>query len=298
MTVNILNLISTPVAVLNGTPLTTTIGLSGDDPLSTRHTSEVFRVLVSIYEPGGKFLTRREFDAVGPGERQLLDLSAIVRPEVGDRNTLVVVHRVPESLCSQGEDADRPLPAGANARAFHMYRGMVQYGLPGGGHGSVIYESPLRINDMRGSAVRSRSLMFSSKVLLSGQTETYVCLINYSTDPAFMTAARMTGHLLDAAGVEVCPLATTVGAFQVELVNVRETLARAAGIPAKLTNYSVVMHSPDAATIPLLLQVSMQSRSVSVEHTHAPQAYIQPSFATGVGDIRSHAIDGWLQASQ
>src|SRR5690606_38315735 len=120
---------------------------------------------------------RRELESMGPGERRLVDLSTLLRPIFGDENVLAVVHRVPASLCPEGQDpAACPLPPAHSD--YDLFRTMVEYAFPSGGRGGVIYETPPRFNDLRGRARQISTLVFSSKLAVGAHNDTVICLIN------------------------------------------------------------------------------------------------------------------------
>ena len=56
MQVNLLNLISTPIPVLNSLGLELSVGLSSEDPVVGRSPNETFLAYLTVYSPEGKRL--------------------------------------------------------------------------------------------------------------------------------------------------------------------------------------------------------------------------------------------------
>lgn len=98
MQVHLLNLISTPVPVLNSLGLELSVGLSSEDPVVGRRLSEPYRAYLSVYSPEGKWLNRCDLGEIPPNRRRLFPLSALTRELVPAGDHLVVVHRVPARL--------------------------------------------------------------------------------------------------------------------------------------------------------------------------------------------------------
>ena len=109
MQVHLLNLISTPVPVLNSLGLELSVGLSSEDPVVGRRPSEPYRAYLSVYSPEGKWLNRCDLSEIPPNRRRLFPLSALTRELVPAGDHLVVVHRVPARLVAQAGALDEPL---------------------------------------------------------------------------------------------------------------------------------------------------------------------------------------------
>ena len=75
MQVKLLNLISTPIPVLNSLGLELSVGLSSDDPVVGRHPAEAYLAYLSIYSPEGKWQERRNLGEIPPHRRRLIPLS-------------------------------------------------------------------------------------------------------------------------------------------------------------------------------------------------------------------------------
>lgn len=281
---SLLDLISTPVPVLGSMGLRTDVGLSGDDPLSERHTDERYEVQVSVFDPEGRFCERIDVGHVGPGDRRMIAVSDLVAPHVGDGDALAVVHRVPTSAATRALEPS----------AFHLYRSMVQLSRPGAGAGSVIYETPPGLNDRRRGRM-STALMFSSKVLVGGGADTSVCVLHHSIDPDYSRSARLRLRVHDDTGVSLATEEREIGPFRVEVIDVRSLLARAGHDTARARTCSVIGWSRDAALVFLFVQTSAGG-GVAVEHSHPPQTYLLPEDISRRFTIKDAAITAWDDA--
>lgn len=281
-----LDLISTPVPVLNRTGLVTSVGLSGDDPLAERHHSETFRVIISIHGTDGSLTARRELDPIGVHERQRIDLSAIAHEVVGDEDVLAFVHRVPISVCPIGSDPSAPLGGDASPDDYEMYRTMVQFAR-GGAHGGVIYETPPGLNDRRGRPGRGTALMFTSKILHGPSDRTLVCAINGSIDPAYTASVPLRMVVFDANGDAIATDEREIAAFTVSVLDMHEVVGdRSAG-----RNLSAVAWSSAGALIFLVIEDA--ENHVAVEHTHPPQAYLLADDPATRFRLKNEAIAAW-----
>jgi hypothetical protein len=287
-----LDLISTPVAVLNATALETRAGLSGDDPLCERMQGDRLRVFVSWFDPEGTFAERRELEPIGPGERRMLNLSAPARERFGDRNVLAIIHRVPSSICPPGRDPEKTEIGGAPGEDFDLLRVMVEYGFPGRGRGAVIYEKPPGINGARRKT--QSALILSSKIAVSQQQDTRMLLLNVSENFVYRDAVNVRARLFAADGRAVAAHEISVAPFSSALVSIRDWVVRA-GEPVReeIATYSVVAWSMEGALIPLFLQTHEAIGSVSVEHSNPPQVYLLPTSQAERFRIKNQAVAYW-----
>jgi hypothetical protein len=299
MKTSLLNLISTPIPVLNSLGLDLAVGLSSEDPIGGRRPSEAFEAFASIYGADGRLVERRHLGQIPPHRRRMFDLTAVTRPLVKDDH-LVVAHRIPARLLAGGRDPDAVVELDASDADFAMYRSLVQYSFPGGSHGSVIYETPPNFNVSRPGRAPASTLTFTSKITVSADVETALALIHYSTDPAYARAARYAYVLFGSDGDRVGAGAVTVAPFTVGLVRVRDalapgTLARCASADDGLAWLGYVGYSTDAALIPLILTIAPRRGSVSVEHTHPAQAYTLPAKPEDKHKVKARAVALWAE---
>lgn len=278
-----LDLITTPVGVLNGFGLETRVGLSGEDPLAVRRQGEGFRLLLSWYDPEGRAAGREELPPLAPGERRLLDLGTLARARFGAADVLAVVHRVPLGLCPEGDPAAMPAPD--DHGDFDLFRTMVEYGWPDGGRGGVIYEMPPRFN---AGPRPASTLVFSSKLAFGAATETVLCLLNYSLDPEWRRAVSLPLRIHDSAGALRTERTVTALPFRPTLIPLRDLVG-----PGTFATYSLVGWSRDGSVVPLFLQLNRQRRSIAVEHSHPPQSYLLTVDPAERFRIKERAVAQW-----
>lgn len=293
-----IDLITTPIAVLNGMGLTTKAGLSADDPLASRHTDESYRVIVTFYDPEGRLAQRREYDVLKPGERRLLDLGAEARSLCGSESCLSVVHRVPMSICPAGADPTAKSPEKFSHGDFAMYRCMAQYGLPNGGHGGVIYETPPGLNATGNRRWPSTTFTFTSKVAITDTLDTTLLMLHYSVSPDYKRHTKFRLRLFDSSGAALCEHEVPLKPFTAATVSIAGLLS--SDVKARLYAQgngigliTLVGWCTDAALLMLFVQTDKTSGSVSMEHAHPPQTYLLPSDQATRGRLKAAAIAQW-----
>jgi hypothetical protein len=289
-----LDLISTPVGVLNATALETRAGISGDDPLCERLIGERLRVFVSLFAPNGTFVERRELDPIAGGERRMINLSEIARPLFGNVNVLSVVHRIPYSVCPPGQDPAETILKTNPIEDYDLLRTMIEYGYPGRGRGGVIYETPPGINSTERRGKQS-ALILSSKVAISEQQNSTVLLINMSQDFAYRGHVTLRARLFAPDGQAVAAHEERLPPFSISILSIRDWLTRAGKAPTgnDISTYSVVAWSKEGALIPLFLQTHEAAGSVSIEHSNPPQVYLLPKSAGLRFKLKNEAVASW-----
>ncbi len=297
MQVQLLNLISTPIPVLNSLGLELSVGLSSDDPVVGRRPTEPYMAYLSLYSPEGKWLERRVLGEIPPNRRRLFALSALARQLVPAGDHLVVVHRVPTRLVKQARSLDEPLEM-EQEPDYSMWRSLIQYSYPEHGNGSVIYETPPRLNVRKAGAPPSTTLTFSSKMIFSSEVKTYVMPIHYSMDPGYSAVSRYYYAVFDRAGHPVLNRTVTMPAFTVQALDLgrelsEQTIRQATDPEDGLANFTFVAYSDDAALAPLILNVAPNLGGVSVEHTHPAQAFLMPFNDKDKNRIKGAAIAAW-----
>lgn len=297
MQVQLLNLISTPVPVLNSLGLELSVGLSSEDPAMGQSPSETYRAYLTVYSPKGEMLERSLLGEVPPRRRRQFSLSAITRKLVSSGDHLVVVHRVPARLAAQVQSIEDPLEMDSQPN-YPMWRSLIQYAYPGKGNGSVIYETPPRLNVRRPGAPPSTTLTFTSKIVFSSQVNTVVVPIHYSMDPGYSAICRYHYLLFDQEGHEVLSRTVTLPAFSVRALDLFRELPEA--LIRKVTDstdqlavFTFVAYSEDAALAPLILNLAPALGGVSVEHTHPAQSFLLPCDDKDKGRMKSAAISAW-----
>ena len=298
MRMTLLNLISTPAAVLNQLGLRLAIGLSSEDPMARRHASESYDIYVSVYAPDGTLARRLALGRLQPRRRRLLELSSLMEPCGFHDNHLVVAHRVPASLADRYGIVTEPVPL-SESPDYGFFRSYVQYAYPGSGgaHGSVIYEVPHRFNEPLPAMPPPLVLTFTTKIVLSPVVNTCVLLINYSTDPRYATTAdyRFAVHAGDGARVVVGRRA--VAPFTVSVIDLGQAIPPQAIVRARdpqdgLAHFCFYGICENAAVAVLVLNLAPTVGGVNVEHTHPTQGYLLMPSAEKQR-IKREAILGW-----
>ena len=295
--IHLLNLISTPIPVLNSLGLELSVGLSSDDPIAGRRPSEPYMAYLSLYSPEGKWLERRTLGEIPPSRRRLFGLSAITRQCVPTGDHLAVVHRVPTRMVNQVQSLDEPLEM-ERAPDYSMWRSLIQYSYPSRGNGSVIYETPPRLNVRKAGAPPSTTLTFSSKMVFSSEVKTYVVPIHYSMDPGYSSACRYHYLIFDPEGRQVLNRTVILPAFTVQALDLprelsAETIRQATDPKDGLATFTFVAYSNEAALAPLILNIAPNLGGVSVEHTHPAQAFLMPFDDKDKNRMKGAAIAAW-----
>jgi hypothetical protein len=296
---SLLNLISTPIPVLNSLDLDVAVGLSAEDPIAGRRPAEDYDAYLTIYHPDGILIDRVHLGDVPAERRRLFDVTALTRPRIEEGDHLAVAHRVPRRLMT-GKGPDEPIDLSREDADYAMYRSLVQYSYPGGSNGSVIYETPPGFNLPRPGRPPATTLTFTSKVVLSESVDTCIALMNYSMDPAYGVRARYRYAIFGPDGGQVADGATVVAPFGVTVISVNAVVPEAARTahrdPADgLAWLTYVGYCRDTAIIPLILTVSRERRTVSVEHTHPAQAYTIPAKPEDKHKVKSAALAAWAR---
>lgn len=299
MQVALLNLISTPAAVLPREGLELRVGLSSEDPMVGRHPSEPYTVYLSVYAPNGAFAKRLELGSLLPHRRQEFDISALVLPFGFEDNHLVVMHRVPASLAARYGALDEPVPL-PEETDYSFFRSYVQYAYPGGGgaHGGVIYEISHWFNEPVPGKRPPVVLTFTTKIVLSDDVETSIVLMNCSTDPRYTTTARYAYAVYAGDGSLVATGECPVSPFTPRVLHMREVIPAEAVAQVRdpddgLSHFCFYGICENATLAILVLNLSPAQRGVSVEHTHPTQGYLLSSTPADQQRIKREAIAGW-----
>jgi hypothetical protein len=297
MKISLLNLISTPVAVLNSLGVKVRVGLSSEDPMVVRRPSEEYQAYLTIYSPEGVLLARPRLGEIPPNRRKFFDVSAIARELVPNGDHLCVVHRVPSSLLARVSHVEEPLEVD-QPPDYAVYRSLVEYSYRGGGNGSVIYETPPALNVPRVGRPSSNTLSFTSKVVLSEVVNTYVVLIHYSMDPSYSKVCQYDFILFSISGEPVVSQRLSLGPFSVLVIDVAGVIPAGAFQQALdpsdgLATFTFLGFSEQASVPALIVNASQQLGAVSVEHIHPAQEYLLPRDANQRLTVKSNAMHQW-----
>ncbi|MQF94849.1 MAG: hypothetical protein FI731_04160 [SAR202 cluster bacterium] len=297
MQISLLDLITTPMAVLNSLGLRTRVGLSSDDPMARRHKGEAYQAYLSVYSPEGMLLERLHLGEIPPNRRRLFDVTDLSRKLVPGQDHLAVAHRIPNSLLSQVSGVEDSIELQA-APDFHIYRSMLEYSYSDGGNGSVIYETPPGLNGPPREGRKSNTLTFTCQIAISATVQTHIVLVHHSVNPSYSNIANFSFGLFSVDGERVATENVALGPFSVRAVDVasiipRETIQRDAHPQDGQSVYTFVGACEDAVVIPLFVNAAPDIRAVAVEHTHPPQAYLLPADVSLKQKVKSEAASAW-----
>jgi hypothetical protein len=280
MRISPLNLISTPLPVLNTLGLKLRVGLSSEDPMVTRHASEPYQAFLTIYSPEGVLLGRQSLGEIPPNRRRFIDVTALSKPMVPSLDHLCVVHRVPSRLLPPGSSVEEEIEL-EEEPDYSYFRSVVEYSYPGGGNGSVVYETPPRLNAGTGGSKSSNTLTFTCQIVMSEELDTYPIIIHYSTNPSYSRIASYSYSLYSMSGERVASDRVPLGPFSVKVLDIgrlvsREVVHRCRDPQDGLSAFTFVGYSEDAAMLVVVVNAAPALGAVAVEHTHPPQTYLFP----------------------
>jgi hypothetical protein len=293
----LLDLISTPVPVLNSLGVRVRVGLSSEDPTVFRHPSEEYQAYLTVYSPEGVLLGRHHLGEIPPNRRKFFDVSAIAQKQVPNGDHLSVVHRVPSSLLDKVSSVDELLEM-EKPPDYSFFRSLVEYSYPGGGNGSIIYETPPFLNVPRKGKPPSDTLSFTSKIVISQMVNTYVVLVHHSQDPSYRAVCDYHFFVLSRAGEPVVTETLRLGPFSVRPVDIGglippDVMEQARDAADGLAAFTYVGFSDQASVITLVINASKHLGAISVEHCHPAQEYLLPWDAADRRTIKSEAVRLW-----
>ena len=304
MRVALLNLISTPAAVLPTLGLELAMGLSSEDPMVERHPSEPYDAYLSVYAPDGTFARRLALGQIPPHRRGFFLVSKLLEPFGFQENHLVVAHRVPRSLTGRSGDVAEPveLPDGLD---YGFFRAYVQYAYPGSGgaHGGLVYEIPHRFNEPLEGRPSPVVLTFTTKIVLSDVVSTSIVLIHCSTDPGYTATAHYAYAIHAGDGSRVAVGQCAVPAFAVRVLDLRALIPHDAVLQTRdpqdgLSHFCLYGICEDAAVAVLVLNLAPALNGVSIEHTHPTQGYLMPFVAEDRQRLKRQAVAAWRDLIQ
>ena len=236
---------------------------------------------------------RSHLGQIEPERRRHFDITGLTRKLIPQLDHLCVVHRVPTRLLQGQSRVEDEIEMGVEPD-YSFFRSLVEFSYPQGGNGSVIYETPPRLNAGSGT----NTLSFTCQVVLSEQINTHVILINYSTDPSYSRIARYAFGVYSLAGELVANGDVDVGPFGIQLLDMATLIPQelATGeMEARdgLAAFTFVGYSNDAAFLMMTINAAPSLGAVSVEHTHPPQAYMFPFDPGQRNAVKADAQDAW-----
>ena len=301
MRVSPLNLISTPLPVLNTLGLDLRVGLSSEDPMVLRHPSETYESYLSIYSPEGLLTDRVHLGQIPPNRRRFFDVTEATRRLVPSQDHLSVVHRIPSRLLAQDSSQIPNLEEEIELDGepdYSLFRSLVEFSYPHGGNGSVIYETPHRLNPGTPGSGSSNTLTFTCQTLLSQTVDSYAVLIHYSVNPAYSRVAHYEFAFHALSGERVASERVALGPFSIKVLDVRQIIppavvAREADPQDGISAFTFVGYSEDASILVMVVNAAPSLGSVSVEHTHPPQTYLLPLDPSYQRQVKKEAQAGW-----
>ncbi len=297
MAISPLNLISTPLPVLNSLGLRLRVGLSSEDPMGSRHASEPYEVFLTTYSPEGIQIERSRLGTIAPKRRKFFEISDLTNKLVTDQDHLAVIHRVPSHLISSEKNIEDELDI-PDGNEYSLFRSLVEYSYPGGGNGSVIYETPPEFNSGKNVHKSSNSLTFTCQTILSDHLDSHLIIINHSINHKYKNIAEYTFALHSLSGERIFADKTTIGPFGIRVLNLRDLLPNTIIEKEKdprdgLSSFTFMGYSDNAALLFMVVNTSPNLKSVAVEHTHPPQTYLLPGDMQKQRSVKVNAINKW-----
>ncbi len=297
MAISPLNLISTPLPILNSLDLKLRVGLSSEDPMASRHSPESYEVFLTIYSPEGVQMERTWIGTIAPERRKFFEISEMTNKLINDQDHLAVIHRVPAHLITPNTNVEDELEI-PNIHDYSLFRSLVEYSYPGGGNGSVIYETPPGFNADNNTVKSSNSLTFTCQTVLSDTLDSHLVIINHSINHKYKNIATYTFGFHSLSGERVFVDNTTIGPFGIRVLNLKEILPKDIILREKdpkdgLSSFTFVGYSDNAALLFMVVNTSPDSKSVAVEHTHPPQTYLFPGDMDKQRSVKIGAINKW-----
>ena len=294
---SLLHLISTPVPVLNSLGVETSIGLSSEDPMGGRRPSESYQAYLSIYSPDGRFFKRLSLGEILPRRRKLVKISDLTRPYFKEDH-LTVMHRIPSRLLLEGRAPEDAVELTEEEADYVMFRGFVQYSYPGGGNGSVIYETPQGLNARTPGRPIPSTLTFTAQAVLSRSVNACFVLIYYSVNPDYDVVADYRYSFFAPTGKIIAGGTRKLQPFTVQVIDAKEVippgLLQEHADPADgLACFGFTGYTTDGIVMPIILSVDPERRAVAVEHTHPPQSYTIPARSEDKYKWKGRAISKW-----
>ena len=292
-----LNLISTPTPILNSLGLDLRVGLSSEDPMVGRHPSEPYDAYLSIYSPEGLLAERLHLGQIPPNRRRFFNITDITRQTIPNLDHLAVVHRIPSRIASQMSSLEDEIEM-ASEPDYSMFRSLVEYSYPQGSNGSVIYETPSRLNSADGGQASSNTLTFTSQTVISQRINTYVILIHYSIDRSYSRIATFHYGLHTIGGERAVSDSVTAAPFSIKVLDLAEMVAEDVAVRESdpkdgLAAFNFVGYSDEASFLMLLVNASPTLGAVAVEHTHPPQTYLFPFDRDQQRQTKATARSAW-----
>lgn len=297
MRVSPLNLMSTPIPVLNSLGLRLRVGLSSEDPMVGRNASEPYEAFLSAYSPEGLLIGRVHIGNIPPNRRKFFDVSATVDQLVPNVDHLAVVHRIPSRLVTAGRSVEDEIEIQSQPD-YSLFRSLVEYSFPKGGNGSVIYETPFGLNSTSDTGKSSNTLTFTCQTVLSDVLKTYVVLIHYSMNTGYSKIANYQFAVHSQSGDIVATGQMDVTPFSIKILDMSQIIPKDVIFDHRdpqdgRSSFTFIGNSGDAAFPVIVINSAPSLGAVSVEHTHPPQTYLFPWDFNYQREVKTSAQISW-----
>ena len=292
-----LNLISTPLPVLNSLGLRLRVGLSSEDPMVGRHPTEAYEAYLSVYSPEGLMMERVHLGQIPPSRRRFFDVSSIAGRLVSNADHLAVVHRIPSRLLGQVSSVEEEIEL-EKEPDYSFFRSVVEYSFPEGGNGSVIYETTPRLNVPLPEGRSSNTLTFTCQTVLSDILNTYVILIHYSMNPAYSQIASYRLAVHSPSGEIVATDQVEIAPFSIKVLDIARIIPKGAVAEQRdardgASSFTFLGYSDNAVLQVIVVNSAPSLGAVAVEHTHPPQTYLLPWNASYQREVKTAAQRAW-----
>jgi len=234
---------------------------------------------------------------IPPTRRKYFDVSGISSRLVPGVDHLAVVHRIPSRLIEQASNLEDTIEMDEEPD-YSLFRSVVEYSYPDGGNGSVIYETPPRLNLGLSDGRSSNTITFTCQTVLSDVLNTHVILIHHSINPKYSNIAAFNYGLHSPSGELAASGEVKVTPFSINVLDMGQIIPENVQADQRdaqdgVSNFSFVGYSEDAAFLVVVVNSAPSLGAVSVEHTHPPQTYLIPWDSRYQRDVKATAQKAW-----
>lgn len=254
-----------------GTRVTLNNGVDASSPFAHE-----MSVSLSAFDGGHHLGTTGEVARLLPGELCKPDATELVSqiPGTAGRDDLLCIfHVTPVELLDAGPTDVKAAEMMAHTRVSDDF--IEYYQRPKGVVAGVAYQTgPL--NDKRLSSTRT-TVMQAPKVIVSDAVDTYFCLMNVSTDPAYDSTVRMDFSILSPSGDRVTRAFVEVPAFTFRLVSARSALQAGGKLDEFMEGGGLGMflgYSKNGTVVPLSMTRNERTGAIACDHTLPPPFYV------------------------
>jgi len=262
-----------------------------------RHPTEPYEAFLSVYSPEGLFIERVHMGQISPTRRKYFDVSEISSRLVPGVDHLAVAHRIPSRIVEQVRNLEDTIEMDEEPD-YSMFRSVVEYSYPDGGNGSVIYETPPRLNLGMSDGISSNTITFTCQTVLSDVLNTHVILIHHSMNPKYSNIATFNYGLHSPSGELAASGEVKATPFSIKVLDISQIVPKNVQADQRdtqdgVSNFSFVGYSEDASFLVVVVNTALSLGAVSVEHTHPPQTYLIPWDSRYQREAKTTAQKAW-----